>query len=107
MRLSFSPVRRDDQYELVKIGDTLTINGEAFDFSPIPEGATLPRAAVDCDWLASDVVRIDGVLHLTLMLPHGPRAPQETLFPTSMEPVDGKITLPSFNAPVVPKEAKE
>ncbi len=107
MRLSFSPVRRDDQYELVKIGDTLTLNGEAFDFSPIPEGATLPRAAVDCDWLASDVERVDGVLHLTLKLPHGPHAPKETLFPAPIEPADGKITLPPFNAPVAPQGAAE
>ncbi|KPP86570.1 MAG: hypothetical protein HLUCCO07_07300 [Rhodobacteraceae bacterium HLUCCO07] len=96
MNISFSPMRRDDSLTLSRRGDILTINGEAFDFSGIPEGATLPREAVDCDWLASDVVRIDGDLHLALILPHGANAPRETLFP---DPVtiteDGPVDLPA------------
>lgn len=97
MHLTFSPMRRDDRLSLSRAGDVLTINGVAFDFGPLPDGATLPRAAVDCEWLAGPVERIGGVLHLTLILPHGPNAPEATRFP---EPItvtgDGPITLPAY-----------
>tara|TARA_R110002096_G_scaffold136122_14_gene288493 strand:- start:3739 stop:4068 length:330 start_codon:yes stop_codon:yes gene_type:complete len=106
MKITLSPMRRDDQLTLSKSGDTLTINGDVFDFSAIPEGATLPRAAVDCDWLASDVERIDGVLYLTLILPHGARAPVETRFPAVLDlTTDGPVTLPAYDIPeVLPEE---
>ena len=60
MQISFSPMRRDDRPELSVAGDVLTVNGEDFDFSGVPDGATLPRGAVACDWLASDVERTGG-----------------------------------------------
>ena len=95
MHISFSPMRRDDMLTLARSGDVLTINGEAFDFEGVTEGATLPRAAVGCDWLDSDVSRTDGVLSLTLILPLGGDPPQAARFP---EPVtvsgDGPVTLP-------------
>ncbi|MGP3699185.1 hypothetical protein [Rhodobacter sp. NSM] len=99
MHITVTPQRRDDRLTLTRSGDILTINGEALDLSGIPEGATLPRDAVACDWLASDIERIGGVLHLTLLLPHGPDAPAATLFP---EPVlveaDGPIPVPAWGA---------
>lgn len=49
MQFSFSPVRRDDTLELSKSGDVLTIKGEVYDFTSLPEGATLPRGAVSCE----------------------------------------------------------
>ncbi|MEO1554791.1 MAG: hypothetical protein AAFS01_00045 [Pseudomonadota bacterium] len=95
MKLSFSPVRSDAELVLSKSGDVLTINGEAFDFTPLPDGATLPRSAVICDWLASDVERIDGMICLTLIMPHTALAGREARFPG---PVvvrqDGAIPLP-------------
>ncbi|MCL6285252.1 hypothetical protein M3P21_17120 [Ruegeria sp. 2012CJ41-6] len=95
MYITFTPVRRHDRLTIEKSGDVLTINGEDFDFSPIPEGATLPRTAVTCDWLASDVERHDGHIHLTLCLPHGPSAPSETLFPVPVRMTgDGQVPLP-------------
>lgn len=81
MRLSFSPMRRDDALHLVRFGDVLEINGEAFDFSSLPEGAYLPQTAVQSDWLASDVTRKDGAIRMTLILPHGAAAPHKRLFP--------------------------
>ena len=94
MQISFSPQRRDDALSLSRSGDVLTVNGEAFDFSGIADGATLDRDAVACDWLASDVVRTGGVVRLTLILPHGPDAPEETLFPDPVTPGDGPVVLP-------------
>jgi hypothetical protein len=99
MKLTFNPIRSNEQLELAKTGDTLTINGADFDLSGIPEGATLPRKAVDCDWLASDIERTDGVLCLTLMLPHGANAPHETLFPIPIQiGADGPVELPAYGA---------
>ena len=96
MRITLSPSRRDDRLTISKSGDTLTINGEAFDLSAIPDGATLPRDAVACEWLASDIERIGGVLHLTLILPHGANAPHETRFPDPIDAADGPIALPAY-----------
>ncbi len=100
MQITLSPQRRDTAMTLSRTGDTLTINGAVYDFSAVREGETLPQAAAACDWLASDVARIDGVLHLTLILPHGAHAPQETLFPAPLTLTsDGPVTLPAFDLP--------
>ena len=97
MQITLTPQRRDDTLTLTRSGDVLTINGEAFDFTAIPEGGTLPRDAVACDWLASDVTRTEGVLHLTLILPHGVDAPQATLFPAALTLTgDGPVALPAY-----------
>ncbi|WP_209428464.1 hypothetical protein [Pararhodobacter sp. SW119] len=85
MRIDLVPLRSDALLMLARAGDVLTINGEAFDFTPLPEGASLPAEAIDSDWFAGPVERIDGRLHLTLTLPHGPRAPEATRFPAALE----------------------
>ena len=95
MIINLSPQRRDDAITVIKTGDTLTINGVAFDFSQLPEGATLPSAAIDSEWFCGDVSRTNGALELTLLLPHGPNPSQAQAFP---EPVvvteDGEVQLP-------------
>lgn len=84
MKLSFSPTRCDNILHLAKSGDVLEINGEAFDFSALDEDASLPQAAVHSDWLASDVIRKDGMICMTLILPHGAAAPHSRLFPETV-----------------------
>jgi hypothetical protein len=37
------------------MNDTLTINGIAYDFSVIPDGATLPASAVGCEYITWNV----------------------------------------------------
>lgn len=97
MYITLTPMRSDKALILEKSEDILTINGEAFDFTALPDGATLPREAVTCDFLAADVERINGVLHLTLILPHGRDAPQETLFPVPITVAsDGPVILPPY-----------
>jgi hypothetical protein len=99
MKITLSPQRRDDgPLTVFKEEDILTINDEIFDFSQLPDGATLPREAVNCQWLASDIERIDGELNFTLLLPHGSNAPEETRFPEPIiDPPDGVVILPPFN----------
>jgi len=99
MKLTFYPMRRATPMTLSRSGDTLTINGEAFDFSPLPDGATLPEEAIASEWFSGPVERIDGVLHVKLRLPHGDNAPQQTLFPAPITLTgDGPVPLPPYNA---------
>ena len=80
-------------------GDVLTIDGVAYDFSAATEDKPLTMENAGCEWLVSDVTRIGGELHLTLILPHGARAPQETLFPAPLTVTkNGPVKLPEFNA---------
>lgn len=98
MKINLSPQRRDDQLTLEKAGDTLTFNGTAYNFDQLPDGATLPRDACDCEWLASDVERIDGELVLSILLPHGTTAPESTRFPEPIvNPADGIVELPAYD----------
>lgn len=100
MRISFSPQRRDDVLEVTKQGDSLTINGEVFDFSVVPEGATLPSSAVPNEFVVGDITRIDGELQITLLLPHGPNPSQVMAFPSGLASVpDGKVAIPHHEVP--------
>ena len=102
MHLTLSPARLDAPLVASRAGDTLTLNGEAFDFSPLEQGETLPADAIDSPWIAGDVTRTDGALHITLRLPHGANAPEETRFPeTIIDPPDGEIALPPHSSPEV------
>jgi hypothetical protein len=96
MIIKFSPVRMDETITASKQGDVLTINGQAFDLSPLPDGATLPVEAIGSDHFVGPVERTDGVLHLTIRLPHGPNPPPCVAFP---EPItvtkDGPVKLPT------------
>ena len=105
MHIKLSPQRRDDQITVIKSGDTLSVNGEVFDFSAIPEGATLPADAISSEFFSGPVERIDGVLHLTLTLPHGANPVEAVAFPADIvNPPDGEIELPKNPDPVVEEQ---
>jgi len=95
MIINLSPTRSDRALEITKTGETLTINGTPYDFSQLPNGATLPKEAIDCEWIVSDVNRVNGEIELTILLPHGANASHEARFP---EPIikndDGQVVLP-------------
>lgn len=96
MNITLTPQVRPDSLTLSKSGDTLTINGDAFDFSFIEEGDVLPQEAVECPLLASDVTRTDGVLVLTLLLPIKNTSRDAAKFPTSiLNAPDGDIEVPA------------
>ena len=100
MNILFSPMRRDEVLDLSVSGDILTINGEHFDFSGVPNGATLPREAISCELIAGDVERDGfGALTVPMILPHGADAPYAARFPDPMTDVpDGPVTLPGEEA---------
>ena len=86
----------DNGLQISKAGDVLTINGVEFDFSQVPDGGLLPQDAVDCEWIVSDVERVNGELVLTLLLPHGPNASEAARFPEPLVDVpDGVVVLAS------------
>lgn len=97
MTINLSPQRRDENNELtvIKNGDALTINGEVFDFTQIPEGGLLPKESVTCEWLISDVKRTNQKLELTLLLPLKYEASEAARFPQPIiNPPDGEIQFP-------------
>ena len=95
MRISFSPQRRDDTLVVSKSGDTLSINGDVFDFSTLPEGATIAAENSPSPWITGPIERIDGKLHLTLLLPHRPNPSAAVAFPEPLvDPADGSLELP-------------
>jgi hypothetical protein len=95
MNINLTPQARFDSLTVSKQGDTLTINGTEYDFSVVPDGATLPKDATDCEWLASDVERIDGKLHLSLILPINEGSSEAARFPAPIvDPADGELELP-------------
>lgn len=100
MYITLSPVRMDETLTASRAGYVLTLNGEAFDFSQLPDGATLPAEAIDSEWIVGPVSRINGELHLTLRLPHGPNPSHAVAFPDPINVTqDGPIPLPTDEVP--------
>lgn len=101
MKIKLSPVRMDVGLSASVSGDVLTVNGIAIDLSPLEEGSMLPSSAIDSPWVSGDITRTDGVISLTLNLPHGANAPYETRFPAAytvpITVTEGPIPLPAYD----------
>ncbi|MFU3269241.1 hypothetical protein ACM7LV_31280 [Pseudomonas aeruginosa] len=84
-----------EHLSLVRIGDVLTVNGQAFDFTPLPEGGELPAEAIGSEWFAGPVLRRAGRLELILRFPLAVDASAAACFP---EPLlieaGGPVELP-------------
>lgn len=95
MRIILSSQRRDEVLSLIKSGDVLTANGEAFDFSPMGDGDTLPREAINSLWFCGPVEKVNGELIVTLLFPIPWNYSQEQAFPLPLENVpDGPVEFP-------------
>lgn len=95
MQIKFNPQRRDDVLTAVKQGDALIVNGELFDFSALPDGATLPTEAIASEFFSGPVERIGGEIHVTLTLPHGANPSHAVAFPLPIAVTDdGPVELP-------------
>ena len=101
MKIKLSPARMDEQLVATVSGDSITVNGTRINFGPLLNGETLPNEAINNKWIAGDVHRFDGEIHLTLVLPHGATAPLETRFPAScvvpMTVSSGAVPIPPYN----------
>lgn len=97
--ISLSPMRRDDRLEMSVFADVFYFNGVGYDFSALPDDASIPRAEIECEWLDGDVARVNGDLYLTVIVPHGADAPLETRFPVPIVMVrDGDVPLPPYES---------
>ena len=96
MIIKLSPQRRDDKLEVSRVGAVLTINGEAFDFSKMASGDTLPASAISSPWFSGQVDNVGGELELTLILPLPANYSSEQAFPVPLENVpDGPVVFPA------------
>lgn len=104
MKIKLSPVRSDNEPLAASVeGDVITVNGTAYDLSPLEASEELPAT----EPFAGSIIRdADGVIHLTLMMPHGANAPEETRFPAAFAEA---MDIDSGNIPVPPydEEASE
>ncbi|VVM93824.1 hypothetical protein [Pseudomonas fluorescens] len=95
MKINLIPQGRPETLEVIRLGDTLNINGEDFDFSPIGEGDTLPATAVSSSWFMDKIERVNGVIELTLILPLPSNYSPEQAFPVPLVDVpDGSVAFP-------------
>jgi len=95
MKITLSPQRRDDTLTITKQGDVLTINDTEYNFTQLPDGGTLPKEAVGCEWILSDVSRVNSELEFTLLLPITANASEAARFPQPIiNPADGVLELP-------------
>lgn len=101
MNIFLSPQRRDASLAIFKTGSILRLNDEAdFDFSPMTEGSTLPRSAIDSEWFAGDIEMRGGALNLTLFLPLPNNYSPAQAFPEPLSDVtDGLVVFPEPLSP--------
>lgn len=96
MKLKMYPQRWDNEpYELVKLGDSVFINGEKFDFSMMPEGSELPASAISSKWFMSKAERVNGDIVLVMIYPIPVNYSPEQSVPCELSNVpDGPVDLP-------------
>lgn len=79
-------------------GDVITINGQAFDFSPLKDGQRLPGLAIDSEYFIGSefVERRGGVIHVTLRFPVAWESPEEIRNPPAPIIIDAKEGVVNF-----------
>ncbi len=93
MILTLSPMRRDETLTLAREGEALVVNGQRVELAGV--ATAVDAAAFGCEWIVGEVRRADGALHLTVILPHGPEAPEAQRYPAPLAvEFDGPVALP-------------
>lgn len=95
MIINLSPQVSGKTLSLSVNSDVLTVNNTDYDFSVIPEGATLPADAVESDFIIGNIDRVDGTIHLTVLLPIQADASESARFPEPINQTSGPVELPS------------
>jgi hypothetical protein len=97
LRIDLSPIRSDLRLALSRAGESLVVNGVRFDLPDLPDGGSLAAEELGLDFLLGEIRREGDDLRLTLLLPHGPEAGPDTLFPASVLVADdGPVALPPW-----------
>ena len=95
MIIHLHPQRREQAMSLSVAEDVLFIDGQAFDFSPLEDGAVLPREAAGSDLIVADISRASGEIHVHVVFPIGQFAKSAACFPAVLDiRVDGPVELP-------------
>lgn len=83
---------------LERQGATLLFNGEPFDLSVIPDGATLEPGGHDCPWITGPIEGTATGPVLTVIAPYaGGDLPESLWSPAAIiDPPDGPIALPAY-----------
>lgn len=98
MKITFIPQRSDKELIIIKNKDTLLINDESFDFSPLKDGEVLPYRSIDNDYITGDIKRINGTVELSIIMPHAYIPNSEIFDPISvLVEKDGIVELPNVN----------
>lgn len=94
LKLVLSPVRSDLRTVASLTGTVLTLNGEQYDLSELPDGAVARHPKL------GKVTRRGDEYECAITLGHGANAPEETRFPEPLVLTDheGPIELPPFDA---------
>lgn len=101
IHIHLSPQRRNDTLEVERQGETLLFNGRQIDL------ASYDPTKTACEWIiGSPELRNDG-WHVSVLLPHGPAAPETTRFPSPIElKSNGPVSLPDYG-PKIPSKVSE
>jgi hypothetical protein len=93
LTIKFSPVRSDaGQLTASLSGKVLTVDGVDYDLNLVPDGASVQHEVLH------GLTRTGDDFELTLILPHGAKAPEATRFPQPIEVMtDGDIDVPIFD----------
>ena len=93
LTIKFSPVRSDKgQLTASLAGKVLAVDGITYDLDLVPDGASVEHEVLQ------GLTRTGDDFELTLTLPHGAKAPEETRFPQPVTVmVDGDIDVPLFD----------
>ncbi len=71
----------DERLSLSRDGDVLIVNGQVFDFTPLPDGGELPAEAIGSEWFAGPALRRAGRLELILRFPLAAESSAAARFP--------------------------
>ncbi|AVY67157.1 hypothetical protein [Xanthomonas translucens] len=89
MRITIIAQRSDAALSVSCAGDVLTINGEVFDFGPLPDGCELPHGAVSSPFVVGPVRRDGGVVSIALAFPYA--ADEEAWEPRTLDLDSGEV----------------
>lgn len=99
MKIRLVPIRMDERLTVSVQGDVLVLNGVALDLSKVTAKAPMQPGA-GMPWVQGEILRNGKVLEVTLLLPHGADAPEQTRFPADLLIVkDGPVELPPYETP--------
>ena len=110
MHLTISPMRAlpgQEETTILVQGDTITVDGTAFDLSAVPEGGEATPEGVHP--FVGTITRQSGLIHATVRIRlDGTAEREQPSDPAhwSLEPVEGPVELPIIRIPE-PEEEEE